>query len=132
MPTLSKTARIALLSPLAFALAFGAYADQPIALQPPPGMHGAIATADAAPSTAAFMAANARMQTAMDIPYTGDTDVDFLRGMVAHQKGAIDLARIEIDNGNDPEVRKLAEEVIDAQQEEIDWMVDWLEKHGQH
>ncbi|MFD2174359.1 DUF305 domain-containing protein [Rhodobacter lacus] len=131
MPTLTVTARAALLSPLAFALAFEAYADEPAAMHMNHEMPAAMATADAAPSTAAFLAANAKMHAGMDIPFTGDADVDFVRGMIAHHQGAIDMAKIEIDNGDDPQVRKLAEGIIDAQQEEIDWMTDWLEKHGQ-
>lgn len=85
---------------------------------------------DEAPSTMAFMEANGRMHAGMDIPFTGDADVDFIRGMIAHHQGAIDMARIVLEHGDDPEVKKLAEQIIAAQEGEIKWMTDWLEKNG--
>jgi len=83
-----------------------------------------------APSTAALQAANARMHEAMDIPYTGDADIDFARAMIAHHEGAIDMAKVALKFGKDPEIRKLAEEVIKAQEAEIVWMRDWLKKNA--
>jgi uncharacterized protein (DUF305 family) len=50
--------------------------------------------------------------------------------MNAHHQGAIDMARIVLDHGDDPEVKKLAESIIAAQEGEITWMTAWLEKNG--
>jgi uncharacterized protein (DUF305 family) len=83
------------------------------------------------PATMAFMQANAAMHEGMAIAFTGDADIDFIRGMIAHHQGAVDMARIVLEHGKDPEVRKLAEAVIAAQEAEIAWMQDWLAKHGQ-
>ena len=88
-------------------------------------------TGDESPSTKAYMQANAAMHDGMAIPYTGNADVDFVRGMIPHHQGAIDMARIVLEHGSDPELRKLAEGVIAAQEAEIGWMKDWLEKNGQ-
>jgi uncharacterized protein (DUF305 family) len=76
------------------------------------------------------MDANMKMHSGMDIDYTGDADLDFIRGMIAHHQGAIDMARIVLDHGDDPEVKKLAESIIAAQEGEITWMTAWLEKNG--
>ncbi len=85
---------------------------------------------DQSPSSKAFAEANAKMHTDMAIEYTGDTDVDFVRGMIPHHQGAIDMAKIELQYGKDPEIRKLAEEIIKAQEAEIAMMKEWLAKHG--
>lgn len=81
-------------------------------------------------ATTAFMEANMKMHAAMDIEFTGNADIDFIRGMIAHHQGAIDMAKVVLDHGKDPEVRKLAKAVIAAQTEEITWMQDWLAKNG--
>ncbi|MCL6706054.1 DUF305 domain-containing protein [Pseudomonas sp. R2.Fl] len=86
---------------------------------------------EASPSTKAFEEANTRMHADMAIAYTGDTDVDFVRSMIPHHQGAIDMAKIALEHGKDPEIRKLAEAVISAQEGEIAVMKEWLAKHGQ-
>ena len=91
--------------------------------------HGAPATGGTA-STRAFQAANERMHRDMAIRFTGDADRDFLAGMIPHHQGAVEMAKIVLEHGSDPEVRKLAEAIIAAQESEIKWMTDWLAKNG--
>lgn len=82
------------------------------------------------PSSKAFAEANAKMHQDMAVPLTGNADIDFVQGMIPHHQGAIDMAKIVLEHGKDPEIRKLAEEVIAAQEGEIAMMKAWLAKNG--
>ena len=81
------------------------------------------------PATLAYMEANAKMHADMAVPFTGDADVDFIAGMIPHHQGAVEMAKIVLEHGTDPEVRKLAEGIIAAQETEIAWMTEWLATH---
>jgi len=78
----------------------------------------------------AYAEANAKMHAGMDIEFTGDADVDFVRGMIPHHQGAVDMARIVLQYGKDPEIRKLASEIVKAQEAEISMMKEWLKERG--
>lgn len=81
-------------------------------------------------ATKAYRAVNDKMHKEMDIAFTGDADADFARGMIPHHQGAVDMAKIVLQHGKDPEIRKLAEEVVRTQETEIKLMREWLAKRG--
>lgn len=80
------------------------------------------------PVISAYQAVNDKMHRAMMITFTGDADRDFVEGMIPHHQGAIDMAEVVLQYGKDPEIRKLAEEIIAAQKQEIALMKAWLAK----
>lgn len=90
------------------------------------GMGQPAAAGDTGPASQAFAAANARMHQGMAITFTGDADVDFTKGMIAHHQGAIDMAKVVLQHGKDEKIRKLAEDIVKAQEAEIALMTDWL------
>ena len=90
--------------------------------------HGA-AGADT-PATEAFKAANMRMHAAMDLDYSGDADVDFVRGMIPHHQSAVEMAQIVLEHGSDPQIKALAEKIIADQESEIAQMEEWLAQQG--
>lgn len=120
--------RLTLLIPAAVALAFAAalpnFAEETVSHD------GHAVAGDKSPSSLAFMAVNDKMHQDMAITLTGNADVDFIRGMIPHHQGAVDTARIVLEHGSDPEVRKFAENVIAAQEAEIAWMQAWLDANG--
>ncbi|MDL2402773.1 CopM family metallochaperone [Rhizobium mayense] len=85
---------------------------------------------DQGASSKAYNDAMGKMHKDMTINYSGDADADFARSMIPHHQGAIDMAKIELKYGKDPELRKLAKAVITAQEAEIKEMNAWLKKHG--
>ncbi len=90
----------------------------------------AAADLDMSASSIAFRAVNEAMHHGMDIAMTGDADVDFVRGMIAHHVGAVNMARIVQIFGSDSEIAALAEEIIEAQEAEIAMMREWLDRNA--
>ena len=72
-----------------------------------------------------------KMHIAMGaIEQAGDADVDFVRLMLPHHQAAIDMAKTELLHGKDPQMRRLAQEIITDQQSEIQLMQRWLKAHA--
>ncbi|WP_299003245.1 DUF305 domain-containing protein [uncultured Caulobacter sp.] len=71
----------------------------------------------------AFMSANdaamSKMMAGMDIKPSGDVDRDFVNMMIPHHQGGIDMAVAELRYGKNEQLRRLAQEIIVAQQQEI-------------
>lgn len=86
------------------------------------------ASAGKSASNAAFEQASAKMHKDMAVPLTGDADRDFLAGMIPHHQGAIDMAEVVLQHGKDPQVKKLAQDIIAAQKQEIAMMQAWLKE----
>jgi len=69
---------------------------------------------------------NNKMHEEMNIDYSGNADVDFVKGMIPHHQGAIDMCKIAMEHGEDTNVRQLCNEIMAAQNSEIRFMKKWL------
>jgi len=82
-------------------------------------------------------AAGLEMEQAMEkmhaemasIKPSGDDDADFVRLMLPHHQAALDMAKVELTHGKDPQMRRLAQEIVTDQQSEIELMQLWLKRH---
>lgn len=76
----------------------------------------------------------AKMMITMPAMHEGmmmeDADVAFACGMIAHHQGAIDMAEVLLEHGDDPQMRALAQEIIAAQGPEIERMTTWLAENA--
>ncbi|HMH01848.1 MAG TPA: DUF305 domain-containing protein [Terriglobales bacterium] len=72
-----------------------------------------------------------KMHAAMaSVEDSGNVDVNFVRLMVPHHQAAIDMAKTQLLYGKDPQMRRLAQEIITDQQSEIELMQLWLKQRG--
>lgn len=60
-----------------------------------------------------------RVRNTTPPPYTPRNDVDFIEALVPHHRDAIEMARIEVEQGTRPEARSMAQSMIDQQAQEI-------------
>lgn len=97
---------------LAMGLAVVAGIASPILAQAP-------GPASEAPFLAENEAAMNKMMADMNVKPTGDVDRDFVAMMIPHHQGAIDMARLMLRYGHNEQLRRLAQEIIVTQQQEI-------------
>ena len=90
-------------------------------------VQGSQATAD--DDWSELVASMDKMHMAMGaVKRSGDSDVDFVRLMLPHHQAAIDMAKTQLLHGKDPQMRRLAQEIITDQQLEIELMQRWLKQ----
>lgn len=112
-----------ILAALALTLATGMTAPMPAGAQSTDPLTAGPATASALDDEAPFLAENNtamdRMMSGMAVKPTGDVDADFTAMMIPHHQGAIDMALAELRYGKNEQLRRIAQEIIVDQQQEI-------------
>jgi len=96
-----------------------------------PHLMGHMATQDA--NWVALMKNMETMHAAMTaVEPSGNSDADFVNLMLPHHQAAVDMARTELLYGSDPQMRRLAQEIITDQESEIQLMQLWLDRQRVH
>jgi uncharacterized protein (DUF305 family) len=91
-------------------------------------MHGNRLTDDA--DWSELISSMDKMHMAMNaVVRSGNSDIDFVRLMLPHHQAAVDMAKTQLLYGKDPQLRRLAQEIIIDQQLEIELMQHWLQQH---
>lgn len=80
-------------------------------------------------STKDFKQAHMDMMKDMPMQFTGDADKDFATTMMKHHAGGIEMAKIQLKHGKDPEMRKMAEKLIKEQGNDNKEFAAWLKKN---
>ena len=118
-----RASALALAAALGFAVSpicSWAQSDHPDTKTAQPPTEAAVA------AEAPFLAENSKamdkMMADMDVKPTGDVDVDFAAMMIPHHQGAIDMALAELRYGKNEQLRRIAQEIIVEQQQEINAM----------
>ena len=88
--------------------------------------HGAKASSKDTAATKGYRAANDKMHKGMNLRFSNDADADFIRGMIPHHQGAIDMAKVVLQYGKNEQTRKWANDIIREQAREINEMQEWL------
>ncbi len=143
---MTKNVTLAFLTCLALSVTPAFAADEKMQMEPAPAAaadqatthqairptsrtnYNAIATKTGNRREDLYGAVRETMHHDMMVRPSGDADVDFVNNMLPHHKGAVDMAKIELANGKDEDLRKLAQSIIDAQNKEIAFMQAWLDK----
>ena len=95
------------------------------------GIHSHPSTTSPALAWSELMASMEKMHDAMaSIESSGSSDADFVRLMLPHHQAAIDMAKTQLLYGKDPQMRRLAQEIITDQQSEMELMQLWLREHA--
>ena len=119
--------RIAVFTTLIAALGIGS-----AAAQTDHSGHGAAPAGETSAASQAYMDAMAKMDADMKaMSMTGKAGADFALMMIPHHQSAIDMAKAYLESGEaDPELTKLSNEIIAAQEKEIAFLKDWLKRNG--
>ena len=81
------------------------------------------------PNWSELIASMDKMHMAMGaVARSGNSDVDFVSLMLPHHQAAIEMAKTQLLYGKDPQMRRLAQEIITDQQLEIELMQRWLQQ----
>ncbi len=111
---------------LAFVLGFGICFVVKAANEPTTDSASHTMTGNASEDTTAMESAMAEMATNLAGKTADELDRAFLENMIVHHEGAIEMAQIIVNTTKRPELKEVAENIINAQRTEVTTMKSWL------
>jgi uncharacterized protein (DUF305 family) len=91
--------------------------------------HGSHTADNGIPSQMMMSQSSVAMADMHDMKLTGNTDVDFITGILPHHEGAIVMSEVILPTLKDENIRELAVTIIKSQKKEVAFMKDWLVKN---
>lgn len=121
-----------IVSAAAAAIVFGAF-SLPVMAQDSHGSMHHDSTETLNDASKGYMDAMEKMDQEMrTMEMSNKPGIDFALMMIPHHQSAIDMAKAYLESDeNDPELTKLSNDIIEAQEKEIAFLKSWLEKHGE-
>jgi len=116
--------------PYLIAAAVTVVAGSAMAEDKPRAMQGMSMPEATNPASQAYLQAMDAMNKSMQgmIP-TNDPSMDFVMMMKPHHQAAVDMAQAYLKAGKDPELLKMAKDIVASQEKEIKKMNEWEAKH---
>lgn len=93
------------------------------------GSSGSSSGGSPAQSNDAYAPSRMEMHKNMDVKPSGNPDLDFVNNMIPHHEGALAMAKVELENGKNPDLRRLAKNIIRTQEKEIAMMKRYQANH---
>jgi len=128
--SITKNSVIRSITATALMAAMSAIGSNVVFAQSMPGMqHGDMKSMGSDGSMQMHMAMEESHKKMNDMQMSGDTDHDFAMMMRAHHQAGVDMAKVEVASGKDPEMIKEAKKIISSQQKDIQKFDAWMQKH---
>jgi uncharacterized protein (DUF305 family) len=128
--SITKNSVIRSITATALMTAMSAIGSNVVFAQSMPGMqHGDMKSMGSDGSMQMHMAMEESHKKMNDMQMSGDTDHDFAMMMRAHHQAGVDMAKVEVASGKDPEMIKEAKKIISSQQKDIQKFDAWMQKH---
>jgi uncharacterized protein (DUF305 family) len=128
--SITKNFAIRSITATALMAAMSAIGSNVVFAQSMPGMqHGDMKSMGSDGSTQMHMTMQESQKKMNNMQMSGDTDHDFAMMMRAHHQAGVDMAKVEVASGKDPEMIKEAKKIISSQQKDIQKFDAWMQKH---
>jgi uncharacterized protein (DUF305 family) len=128
---MKRSIAVVVLAGVVAAFSVGCADRQPVRMGGGPSQGSMMMGANASPgSQQMHQSMMGGMRQMQDMRLSADVDKDFVRMMRMHHVQGIEMARIELQKGDDPEARQMARKIMEQQSREIAEFDRWLQRNN--